>query len=142
MRKSLGFETDGYKIPLALYLHVNKLNDFQKQVLGLFLQEKYTFEHLSQCQLLISRQIKLLSDSNWKPERQAGDMVVRPAHYDVFPIEPTFFNRENGIDWNRGNANKYICRFPFKNGLEDLRKAQRYLTMEYQYLKGNAAWSG
>lgn len=55
-------------------------------------------------------------------ERQVGGI-----HYKNFSIEPLEFNLRNGLDFATGNVIKYVCRAPFKNGLDDLRKAQHYL---------------
>ncbi|MCC5780544.1 DUF3310 domain-containing protein [Nitratireductor sp. B36] len=68
-------------------------------------------------------------------------MVNRPEHYDRFPIEPTFFIMENSIDWLRGNFLKYVCRFPYKNGIEDLRKAMRNLAMYVRWHDMDPSWS-
>lgn len=140
-REAQGFEPDDYKIPLAIYLHVNQFTTFQAEVLKLVLEENTTIPRLEAAHILINKEISKLVEANWSPERHNGDMVTRPQHYDRFPIEPTFFNRENGIDWNRGNANKYLCRFPYKNGIQDLEKARRYILMEVRYLQGMDGWS-
>lgn len=70
-----------------------------------------------------------------------GDMVMRPNHYGRLVIEPTRFNRENDVSWNLANAIKYLCRYPFKNGFEDVRKARRFLELEIKYLQGAEDWS-
>lgn len=138
---SFGFTDDGRKVPLRLFLHVNAgLTDFQRQVIPMFMGVFPTEEDLSQAMAHITRQINLLHSANWKPKKQEGDMVLRPKHYDM-PIEPTFFNRENRITWNLGNALKYICRFPQKNGIEDLQKALRYIAMELRFRRGEEGWS-
>jgi len=61
------------------------------------------------------------------------DNVNHPAHYNVGGIEAidvieAFTNNLNGIyATDTANVIKYILRWPRKNGLEDLKKAQWYL---------------
>lgn len=136
-----GFNDDARKIPLEIFLHVNTLTDFQRHVIPDFLDTKADVATVGAALHKIAKQVEMLQAANWKPNKANGDAVVQPDHYARFPIEPTFFNMENGIDWCRGNALKYICRFPFKNGIEDLRKAMRYLAMWIRYTEGEAGWS-
>jgi hypothetical protein len=134
------------KISLDLFLHVNRdLTSFQRNAIMLvFGPEKGNTSESSDTVsaiTLISKQIDLLEAAGWTPQRGTGDMVTRPEHYDRFPIEPTFFIIENDIDWLRGNFLKYVCRYPFKNGIEDLRKAMRNLAMRVRHLDGDPSWS-
>jgi hypothetical protein len=68
------------------------------------------------------------------------DNVVLPEHYARFKIEPIRFIVENGLSFLQGNIIKYVCRFDAKNGLEDVRKAGRYLVMLERRLQGNPDW--
>lgn len=52
---------------------------------------------------------------------------IDPPHYNRFSIQPIDFIRENNLGYLEGNVIKYICRAPYKNGLEDYRKAKQYL---------------
>ena len=56
-----------------------------------------------------------------------GD-ALSPLHYARWEIEPLEFIARNRLDFLRGNIIKYIMRYDAKNGVEDLRKAQVYLT--------------
>lgn len=136
-----GVKDDGQKVTLAYFLHVNTLNPFQRLVIPLFMEVDHTQTSVQRAMAAIDEHVAALTQAGWTPERRKGDMVDRPEHYTAFPIEPTFFNMENGIDWCRGNALKYICRYRFKNGIEDLRKALRYLTMYLAYANGEQEWS-
>ena len=69
-----------------------------------------------------------------------ADAVNLPAHYARFKIEPIRFICENGLNFFQGNIVKYILRSDAKNGLEDLRKAQRYLSMWIKFLEGDEDW--
>jgi hypothetical protein len=69
-----------------------------------------------------------------------SDAVNLPAHYARFKIEPIRFICENGLNFFQGNIVKYVLRSDAKNGLEDLRKAQRYLSMWIKFLEGDEDW--
>jgi len=65
-----------------------------------------------------------------------SDSVNHPAHYKVGGIETIDFIEAKGLGYNLGNVVKYITRADHKgNKLEDLRKAQWYLTREINSLK-------
>ena len=57
------------------------------------------------------------------------DNIARPAHYARYAIEPCTFILANELPFAEGNVVKYICRWRFKNGREDLEKAKRYIEM-------------
>lgn len=56
-----------------------------------------------------------------------SDPVFRPHHYARYVIEPITFIAANRLSYEAGNVIKYVCREDAKNGLEDLKKARRYL---------------
>ena len=64
---------------------------------------------------------------------KAVDMVNHPPHYLKGKIETIDLINEIVIGYSEfdsylvGNVVKYISRSPYKNGLEDLKKAQFYL---------------
>lgn len=64
---------------------------------------------------------------------------TNPAHYREFPVEVIQIVRH--LNFNRGNAVKYVCRAGRKNltegqEVEDLKKAIWYLEDEIQRLTG------
>ena len=69
-------------------------------------------------------------------------MVNNPAHYGqgtiecIDYIEDTLSANEY-IGYLRGNIAKYLHRWRYKNGLEDLEKAQWYLNRLVSYMKGD-----
>jgi hypothetical protein len=64
------------------------------------------------------------------------DPVEHPAHYKVGGIETIDFIEAKKLGYNLGNVVKYLTRADYKgNKLEDLRKAQWYLTREISMLK-------
>lgn len=71
----------------------------------------------------------------WDPGQPASDKPpvltkqIGGNHYKHFKIEPVQFILENNLGFVLGNVIKYVCRAPFKGGLEDLLKAQHYLEM-------------
>lgn len=58
--------------------------------------------------------------------------ATKPEHYNM-PITPLQFIVKNDIGFIEGNIIKYICRYKRKNGIEDLKKAQEYLTQLIDY---------
>jgi hypothetical protein len=64
------------------------------------------------------------------------DLVNNPAHYTAGGIETIDFIEAKKLNYNIGNVIKYLTRADHKgNKLEDLRKAQWYLTREISMLK-------
>ncbi len=64
----------------------------------------------------------------WQKPSLAGsyNVISSPAHYARFAIQPIDFIEANGLDFLQASVLKYLVRFPFKNGVEDLHKA-RYM---------------
>jgi hypothetical protein len=78
----------------------------------------------------VKTEIDLLSSHVSSPDfrRMPLDMVNRPPHYNMGKIEVSDFIADQKMDFFEGNIVKYVSRHKFKNGLEDLKKAQWYLT--------------
>jgi hypothetical protein len=75
------------------------------------------------------------------PERLvSADMITLPEHYARFPIEPIRFCIENNLNGFQFNIIKYILRHDKKNGVEDLKKAQRYLDMFIKFTSKDPDW--
>ena len=69
-------------------------------------------------------------------------MVSHPSHYqsesglEVIDVIEAFTSNLNGIEaTDTGNILKYMCRWKHKNGLQDLEKAQWYLTHLIEKIK-------
>jgi hypothetical protein len=52
---------------------------------------------------------------------------INPSHYKQGKIEVIEFILDQKMSYLEGNVIKYISRYKFKNGLEDLDKAKWYL---------------
>ena len=52
---------------------------------------------------------------------------INPNHYKQGDIEVIDFILDQKMSYLEGNVIKYISRYKFKNGLEDLKKAQWYV---------------
>ncbi len=68
---------------------------------------------------------------NTKIKDIANDPVNNPSHYNTGGIEcidamQAMLSTEEFIGYLRGNGLKYRWRFRYKNGIEDLRKAEWY----------------
>lgn len=69
-----------------------------------------------------------------------ADNVNHPAHYNTGTIEVINYikdklNYESFTGYLTGNIIKYISRYKFKNGVEDLEKARWYLNYLIDYIK-------
>ena len=66
------------------------------------------------------------------------DNINNPEHYEG-EIQPIDFIRAQGWfpDYAAGNIIKYVSRYKRKNGVEDLEKAQRYLTWLIEHQRKN-----
>ena len=63
------------------------------------------------------------------------DIINNPPHYNQGSIEPIDLIKSQNMNYIEGNIIKYTTRYKFKNGIEDLKKAQWYLDKlieEYQ----------
>ena len=78
------------------------------------------------------------------PYAPSPDPVERPAHYRVGEVEAIdYINQQLGGEGIRhyleGNILKYMHRWRFKNGVEDLRKARWYLDkLIYEEVQGGS----
>ena len=65
-------------------------------------------------------------------EQMGGD------HYRKMAIQPIQFITANNLGFCEGNIIKYVCRWPQKGGVEDLKKARHYidLLIESQSVRG------
>jgi len=61
---------------------------------------------------------------------------IEPNHYTKMAISPLEYIEANNINYTIGNVIKYVSRYENKNGLEDLKKAQWYLSHVIDYLEG------
>jgi hypothetical protein len=52
---------------------------------------------------------------------------VGGSHYQVAEIQPWDVMLAYGLDPWSANVIKYLLRFPYKNGVEDLEKAKHYI---------------
>lgn len=55
------------------------------------------------------------------------DPVNSPKHYTQGDMEVITAIEGLGLDYHQGNILKYIARYKYKNGIEDLRKAKWYI---------------
>jgi hypothetical protein len=47
-------------------------------------------------------------------------------------IQPVEYCHANDLDYFQGNVVKYVSRWKYKNGMEDLKKAKHYLEIYIQ----------
>jgi hypothetical protein len=66
-----------------------------------------------------------------RAEKEKEDMVNNPPHYNKAGIETIdaiqAMTGDGFQSYLQGNILKYLWRYQYKNGIEDLKKAQWYL---------------
>jgi hypothetical protein len=71
---------------------------------------------------------------------EMSNMVDHPPHYNTTSIETIDMIASvtgDGFEFYlQGNIMKYLCRYPYKNGVEDLEKARWYLNKLIEIKKG------
>ena len=55
------------------------------------------------------------------------DPVNSPKHYTQGDMEVITAIEGLGLDYHQGNVLKYVSRYRYKNGVEDLKKARWYI---------------
>lgn len=71
----------------------------------------------------------------------ATEKQVGGNHYKQFKIQPFEFIQKNDLNFGQGNVVKYVCRYKYKNGIEDLKKAKHYLELLAQTEYGEQIWN-
>ena len=76
-------------------------------------------------------------------EEEMKDLVNHPPHYNKGDIEcidaiEAMLTQEEFVGYLRGNSLKYRWRFRYKNGIQDLEKAEWYEKKLMEILKENA----
>jgi len=56
-----------------------------------------------------------------------SDTPENPSHYKQGSIQPWDYIVANNMCYLSGNVVKYVTRYRYKNGLEDLKKARAYI---------------
>ena len=73
------------------------------------------------------------------------DIINKPEHYTMWPLEPINYIMRNGMEFWRGNIIKYATRAGFKqydgktiveSEITDLEKVKRYCDMRINQLNG------
>jgi len=79
-----------------------------------------------------------------RPTAPKPDKVNHPNHYEAYDLETiTAIKGQSTPDEYRGflkgNVMKYLARYRFKNGVEDLKKAEWYLhrLQEFEAVQGD-----
>jgi len=73
---------------------------------------------------------KNLLEEAFPQEKQVGG-----SHYKHFTIQPYEFISKNNLSFFQGNVVKYVCRYIYKNKIEDLEKIKHYCDLEILKMK-------
>jgi hypothetical protein len=68
--------------------------------------------------------------------QRADDTQVGGSHYKDKTIQPWDYIIANDLGYLEGNVVKYVTRWKTKNGIEDLKKAQHYLSKLIEVANG------
>lgn len=82
-------------------------------------------------------------NSNGIDEKITDDVVSKPAHYNNYEMETIEAIKGQSTPdefsgFLKGNIIKYIARYKFKNGVEDLEKAKFYLSVLIGIIQGDS----
>ena len=97
------------------------------------IREESKHQHYKQAIEILNSRI----GSDFWENRNTSDDVLNPNHYTRFKITPRQYIVANKLDWDAGNVIKYISRHDGKNGVEDLRKAIRYIEFMIERIEGH-----
>ena len=70
-----------------------------------------------------------------KEALEASSSNTNPGYYKRWKVEPITFCMENDLPFWLGSVIKYIMRYDQKNGIEDLRKAKKYIDFKIKELE-------
>ena len=65
------------------------------------------------------------------------DKQIGGSHYKDFHIQPYEFISKNKLSFFQGNVIKYVCRYLYKNKIEDLEKIKHYCDLEILRMKND-----
>jgi hypothetical protein len=68
--------------------------------------------------------------------QRADDTQIGGSHYKDKTIQPWDYIIANDLGYLEGNVVKYVTRWKNKNGVEDLKKAQHYLSKLIEVANG------
>jgi len=63
------------------------------------------------------------------------DKQIGGNHYKFLRIQPYEFISKNDLSFFQGNVIKYVVRYPYKNGIQDLEKIIHYCQLEILKLR-------
>ena len=63
------------------------------------------------------------------------DRQIGGNHYQHYLIQPYEFISKNELTFFQGNVIKYVIRYPYKGGIEDLEKIKHYCDLEIKKMK-------
>lgn len=67
------------------------------------------------------------------------DVQIGGDHYKRMKIQPLTYIEANELGFTEGNVIKYVSRWKFKNGIQDLEKARDMLTKKIAFEKEKQA---
>jgi len=63
------------------------------------------------------------------------DKQIGGNHYQHYHIQPYEKKKKNELTFFQGNVIKYVMRYPYKGGIQDLQKIIHYCELEIKKMK-------
>ena len=76
-----------------------------------------------------------MTDKDMFDDAFPQDKQIGGSHYKHFHLIPNEVISKNELSFFQGNVIKYVCRYRFKNGIEDLEKIKHYCDLEIKKIK-------
>lgn len=111
------------KEPRMFYAHL--YNDDYATVFGKHPEEKKLEEIVAEWRKDVKKQVT------------ADSLQVGGNHYMKNGVQPWDIIQQYDLNFFAGNIVKYILRYKYKNGVEDLQKAEHYIKKLIELEKGN-----
>lgn len=70
-----------------------------------------------------------MTTNNYNNNDNPFETQVGGDHYKRLNIQPIKYILDNNLGFIEGNVVKYVTRWKYKNGIEDLKKARHYLDL-------------
>ena len=117
-------------------------NKFGARIINPKPMNKYKKESKRMAKMIYYNEEEMRNVLNIKESKPMTDLVNNPPHYNKGDIEcidaiEAMLTHEEYVGYLRGNSLKYRWRFRYKNGIQDLEKAEWYEQRLMEILKQN-----
>jgi len=79
--------------------------------------------------------LQLMTNKDIFKDAFPQDKQIGGSHYQHYHIQPYEFISKNELTFFQGNIIKYVMRYPYKGGIQDLEKIKHYCDLEIKKMK-------